>query len=117
MPPIHADELRPHLLGDALRRYWALIAVCTVALALASALLAAAKPVSYSASAKVLLKPTLGNPLDQNTSGSGSQVTIAMQTEATLVNSDPAAELSKSNSHSQVIWTPGVRHGDSGRAA
>jgi succinoglycan biosynthesis transport protein ExoP len=79
--------------------------VCAVGGGLAAGLFASTKPASFVASARVLLRPTLGNPLAPDNASSGQQVTIAMQTEATLVDSDPVATLS--NAKLATKWTPG----------
>ena len=105
MPQIATEDVRQRLLGDALRRYWALMLICAIGGALAAGLFASTKPASYVASARVLLRPTLGNPLAPDNASSGQQVTIAMQTEATLVDSDPVAALS--NPKLTTKWTPG----------
>lgn len=105
MPQIATEDVRPRLLGDALRRYWALMVVCAIGAAVAAGLFASTRSASYVASARVLLRPTIGNPLAPDNSSSGQQVTIAMQTEATLVDSDPVAALS--NPKLVNKWTPG----------
>jgi polysaccharide biosynthesis transport protein len=100
-----ADDVRPRLMGDALRRYWVLILLCAAGLGFVGSLAAKAQPVSYTASAKVLLRPTLGNPLGSDTGASGQQVTIAMETEATLVDSNSVATIS--NKRLTAKWTAG----------
>jgi succinoglycan biosynthesis transport protein ExoP len=105
VPQIATEDVRPRLLGDALRRYWAVLLVCAVGLAIAGGLFASTRPTSYVASARVLLRPTIGNPLGPDNATSGQQVTIAMQTEATLVDSDPVAALSNASLTNK--WKPG----------
>jgi Mrp family chromosome partitioning ATPase len=79
--------------------------VCAIGAAIAAGLFASTRSASYVASARVLLRPTIGNPLAPDNASSGQQVTIAMQTEATLVDSDPVAALS--NPKLVNKWTPG----------
>jgi polysaccharide biosynthesis transport protein len=105
VPQIATEDVRPRLLGDALRRYWALLLICAVGLGIAASLFAGTRPTTYVASARVLLRPTIGNPLGPDNASSGQQVTIAMQTEATLVDSDAVAALS--NAKLSQHWTPG----------
>jgi len=54
---------------------------------------AARQPEVYSSSARILLRPSTGNPYSVETGPSGQQVTIAMTTEAALVESDPVISL------------------------
>ena len=82
------DE-RPHLLAQSLRRYVAVVVVLTVLGGLAAAVYAASRPEVYTSSARILLRPSTGNPYSSQTGGSSQQVTIAMTTEAALVNSEP----------------------------
>ncbi|MGL5858106.1 MAG: hypothetical protein ACRC35_06820 [Angustibacter sp.] len=91
---------------QALQRYWALILVCVVGLSAAAWVAAKAQPESYRGSAKILLLPTLGNPLGLETGDSGQQVTIAMETEATLV--DSAAVAAISNAKLTPDWQAGT---------
>ncbi|MGN6302731.1 MAG: hypothetical protein ACTHN8_16735 [Angustibacter sp.] len=106
MPSTMNDEMRPHLVRDALSRYWALVLVATLLGAGLAALAAESLTREYTASAKVLLRPTVGNPLSPDNASSGPQVTIAMQTESTLVDSDSVAELSRSKG--APAWSPGT---------
>ncbi len=94
MPKTATDDVRPRLLGHALRRYALLVIGCALLGALAGTMASKAQTITYTSSAKVLLRPTLGNPLGPDNNSSGQQVTIAMQTEATLVDSDAVADLS-----------------------
>ncbi len=88
-----------------MRRYWVLILLCAAGAGFAGSLAAKTQPVTYTASAKVLLRPTLGNPLGPDTDSSGQQVTIAMETEATLVDSNSVA--TTSNKDLTAKWTAG----------
>ncbi len=92
-------------MGLAVRRYWFLILGAIFVFAVAGSIAAGAQPVTYTSSAKVLLRPIIGNTLGPDNGTSGQQVTIAMQTEATLVDSDPVAVIS--NKTLTKKWVPG----------
>jgi polysaccharide biosynthesis transport protein len=86
-------EERPQQLRHALRRYAAVAVVLAVLGAVAGAAYASSRPHVYSSSARILISPSAGNPLSPDTGSSGQQVTIAMTTEAALVDSDPVLAL------------------------
>lgn len=106
-PVLHTptEDVRQHLIGDALRRYWALILLCAVVFGAAAGVFAAGRSSSYVASARVLLRPTVGNPFSPDSMTSSTQVTIAIETEATVVDSQAVANLS--NKTLKRHWTPG----------
>ncbi|HET8615453.1 MAG TPA: hypothetical protein VFL94_08000 [Actinomycetales bacterium] len=89
MPQTYTEDVEPHQLGQALRRYWAVVLVLTILAAVAAGVFASSRSDVYSSSARILLRPSVGNPFSQETGSSGQQVTIAMQTEAALVDSGP----------------------------
>lgn len=93
MSKLSSAEVRPHLVTDALRRHLLLILGCVVALAVAAGGLAATRAATYESSAKVLIRPTLGNPFAPDTGQSGPQVNIAMETESQVAQSAPVAEI------------------------
>lgn len=95
MSRLSSDEVRPHIVADALRRHPLLMIGCAVVLALLVAVLTNGQPAAYTSSAKVLIRPTIGNPFAPDTGSSGQQVTIAMETESQIVNSVPVAALAK----------------------
>jgi polysaccharide biosynthesis transport protein len=86
------DE-RPHLLAQSLRRYAVVVLILAVLGGAAAAAYASSRTQSYSSSARILLRPSTGNPFSVDTGPSGQQVTIAMTTEAALVDSDPVLKL------------------------
>lgn len=75
------------LLSRAVRRH-AILVLVVVLLGVAGAVAYVhVKPVRYTATATLLPRPLLGNPLGQDISASnGTQLTVAMQTEAGLVD-------------------------------
>lgn len=95
MSKLSSDEVRPHVVADALRRHPLLIVGCAVVMALIVAVLTSGQPTTYTSSAKVLIRPTIGNPFAPDTGSSGQQVTIAVETESQVVNSAPVAALAK----------------------
>lgn len=81
------ERPRTHLFRNALRRRWLLAIGSAMAIgALAAALVIHSKP-HYVASASVFLQPITGNALSPDATVNGQQVTVAMETEAGLVNS------------------------------
>lgn len=99
--PTH-DEVRPHIVSDALRRRWPLVVVLTLLVTAAFAALAQSRAPSYSSSAKVLLRPLSGNALSPDSSRNAQAVTVAMETEAGLVNSPEVAALVSRTLHTTV---------------
>jgi uncharacterized protein involved in exopolysaccharide biosynthesis len=89
VPETYVEDVEPHRLGEALRRFWAAVLVLTVVGAVAAAAYASSRADVYRSSARILLRPSVGNPFNPETGNSGQQVTIAMQTEAALVDSGP----------------------------
>ncbi|MDN5767058.1 MAG: hypothetical protein L0H96_15650 [Humibacillus sp.] len=105
MSKLSADEVRPHVVADALRRHPVLIIGVAIVVAVLVGLLAQGQAASYTSSAKVLIRPTLGNPFAPDTGSSGQQVTIAMQTESQVVDSSPVATIA--NKKLQPDWVAG----------
>jgi Mrp family chromosome partitioning ATPase/capsular polysaccharide biosynthesis protein len=100
------EDVRLHVVAHALRRRYLLIAVVTLAIAgLAFAGASKLKP-SYTATATVLVQPVPGTPLAPGTSNStGAQLTVAMQTEAGLVNIPAVAALASTSAGSTLPAT------------
>lgn len=105
MSKLSTDEVRPHVVADALRRHPVLIIGVAIVVALIVGLLAQSQATAYTSSAKVLIRPTLGNPFAPETGASGQQVTIAMQTESQVVDSVPVATIA--NRKLQPDWVAG----------
>lgn len=106
MSKLSTDEVRPNVVGDALRRHVLLIVGCALVLGLLVAYAAQSRSESYTASAKVLIRPILGNPFSPDTGSSGQQVTIAMETESQVADSAPVAALA--NKKLATPWVPGT---------
>lgn len=104
-----SKELPPHLLRDALRRRWWIVALSLLAaVGLVFGMMSTRTP-KYTATSTVLLRPLTGNSLDVNSSTNSTQVTIAMETEAKLVTSpEVAAMVSRQLSRDIVAGTPQV---------
>lgn len=74
-------------LSRAVRRHLLLVAVVVLVGVALSGAYVAVTPVRYAATANLLPRPLLGNPLGPDISASsGTQLTVAMQTEAGLVD-------------------------------
>ncbi len=87
------DDIRPHLLGDALRRRWWLVGLMALILGSAASATSILGSDSYTSTTSVFLKPLNGNALDSNATSNGQQITIAMETEASLVTSPGVTKL------------------------
>ena len=74
-------------IGRWLRRWAALVLAFAVLGAGAGAVYAASLAESYSSSARILIRPSVGNPFSPDTGSSSQQATIAVATEAALVDS------------------------------
>lgn len=92
MSQVIGDE-RPQLLSQSLRRYAGVVLILTLLGGAVAAAYAASRPQVYSSSSRFLLRPSTGNPYSVETGPSSQQVTIAMTTEAAIVNSDPVLKL------------------------
>ncbi len=93
MESLPRDDVRLHLVADALRRQLVLILVITIAVAGAIAAYALTRPKAYVATARVLVRPLPGNPLGPNVAANGQQLTVAMETEAGIVSSPGVTQL------------------------
>jgi Mrp family chromosome partitioning ATPase len=105
VPTIATEDVRHHVFWDAFRRYWALILLCALALAAAGYAFASRQQNSYVSSTRVLLRPTVGNSFNPDSTTSATQIAVAMDTEATLVDSKAVAALS--NPTLRPRWVPG----------
>ena len=83
------EDDRPHLLARSLRRYAVVVLILALVGAGVAAAFATSRAQSYSSSSRILLRPSVGNPYSPQTGPSGQQITIAMTTEAALVDSQP----------------------------
>ena len=92
MSQVYTDG-RSHLLARSLRRYAVLILILALLGAGVAVALATSRTQSYSSSSRILLRPSTGNPYSPQTGPSGQQITIAMTTEAALVDSQPVLKL------------------------
>lgn len=92
MESLPSSEVRQHLVGDALRRYAALIVAVGLVLGAAGYFLASKQPKVFTGQAKVLIRATTGNSLSPDSATSGQRVTVAMVTEAALVDSPAVAD-------------------------
>ena len=84
--PVHR-----HLVRDALRRYAALLVLTGLVFGAAGYFVGKKQPDAYTAVARVLLRPTVGNALSPTSATSGPQVTVAMTTEAAVVTAPSVA--------------------------
>jgi len=82
-----SDNLRLHIVRDAIRRRWPVLVIVVLIVTVPLAALLTSRPVKHTASAAVLLRPIPGNALNQSQTASSQQITIAMETEAQLVTS------------------------------
>lgn len=105
MSRLMADEASQHGPGEALRRHKALALLCVLLVGGLVGAYAYLKPPSFTSTVQVLVRPTLGNPFSPDTGASGQQVTIAMSTEAAVVDSRSVADLA--NKHLDQPWQPG----------
>jgi capsular polysaccharide biosynthesis protein/Mrp family chromosome partitioning ATPase len=92
-PVIENRVTRPHLVGDALRRRWRVVAGCGLLLAAVVAGLTLRAAPQYVSNAAVFLQPIAGNALSPDATVNGQQVTVAMETEAGLVDSPGVVSL------------------------
>lgn len=101
-----ADLQAPNFFGNALRRNAVIILVLTLAAGALAYQYASSRPAQYEAKVRVLLNPTSGNPYSPDSGQSGQQVTIAMTTEASIVDSAAVAKIS--NEKIATDWVPGT---------
>lgn len=85
-------EVQEHLVRDALKRHLALLVVLGVLFGAAGAFLASKQPREYTSEARVLITATTGNALSPDSATSSQRVTVAMVTEAALVDSPAIAD-------------------------
>ncbi len=94
MEPVARHDSYLHLLRAAVRRHLVLVTTVTLVALAASFAFAQTLPAKYTATATVLPRPVTGNPLAPGTSATnGTQLTVAMETEAGLVDTPRVAAL------------------------
>jgi len=82
------------LIRSALRRHFVIVLVFTVLGAALGMAAAALQPRSYTSMTSVLIRPAAGNSLaPQTPTGNGTQLTVAMTTEVSLVTTPAVAAL------------------------
>ncbi len=82
------------LIRSALRRHFVIVLALTALGGAIGAAAAALQPVSYTSTASVLIRPAAGNSLSPQTpTGNGTQLTVAMTTEVSLVTTPAVAAL------------------------
>lgn len=100
-------------LGVAVRRHLILVIVLTLLVLAGAAAYAFSRPMRFTATATLLPRPATGNPLAPDTAvASGAQLTVAMLTEAGLVDTPGVAKMA---SRSLGVTVP--RSGDKITAA
>lgn len=87
MNPAPADEVRALSIPGALRRNWWVVLGCGVVLACLAAAATWTGSPTYTASTTVFLQPIAGNALSPDATVNGQQVLVAMETEASMVDS------------------------------
>lgn len=101
-----ADLQTPNFLGNALRRNAIIILVLAALGGTLAYQYAASRPDQFESRVRVLLNPTSGNPYSPESGQSGQQVTIAMTTEAEIVDSAGVAAIA--NEKLADDWVPGT---------
>lgn len=101
-----ADVQTPNFLGNALRRNAIVILVLAALGGTLAYQYAASRPDQFESRVRVLLNPTSGNPYSPESGQSGQQVTIAMTTEAEIVDSAGVAAIA--NEKLADDWVPGT---------
>lgn len=91
MTALPQNDARPSLVGDALRRRWPIVLLTAALVVGAVAAYAFSVASTYTSTAQVLLRPTPGNALSPDSAKNAQQITVAMETEAGLVNSPGVA--------------------------
>ena len=95
------------LIRSALRRHFVIVLVFTVLGAALGMAAAALQPRSYTSMTSVLIRPAAGNSLaPQTPTGNGTQLTVAMTTEVSLVTTPAVAALA-SKEYGSALPGPG----------
>lgn len=87
--PLPRDDVRVRLVAHTLKHRWLRIVVLAIVMGAAVGAYAFTRSVSYRSSAIVLLRPLQGNALSSSTAGADGSNTVAMETEASLITSQP----------------------------
>ena len=91
-----APPARHHsVLTRSLRRHVGLILLVTLLVTAVAGAFALTRSVTYTATSSVLLHPAPGNAFSSSATASSQQMTIALTTEAALVDSEPVLELAE----------------------
>ena len=94
LEPVARQDTYLRLLASAVRRHLVLVIAVTLLAVAAAGAYAHHKPPKYTATSTVLPRPAIGNPLSPSIiAASGTQLTVAMETEAGLVDTPAVAAL------------------------
>jgi Mrp family chromosome partitioning ATPase len=97
------DEVRLHLVRDAISRHWLSILGITLLMTALGVAYTHAGTTSYTAYSRVLIRPIPGNALSDDVTSSTGQVTVAMETEASLISSPEVTELANDKLGKDVV--------------
>lgn len=103
MDALPRDDARSYSVPLAIRRHLIWVIVVTLVVAALAAFYAHSTAKTYTASATVLPQPSIGNPLSPDTvTSSGTQLTVALQTEAGLADTSAVSAMASTALHRQV---------------
>src|SRR4051794_14668808 len=87
------DDTLVRSVANAMRQHVLLIIAITVLVTTMAGAFAMSRAPHYTSSARVLVRPLPGNALSSDSIASSQQITVAMETEAGLVNSPAVTKL------------------------
>lgn len=90
--PAGPEERGVYSVGAAIRHHLFLVLVVALVFTAGVAAYVTQLAPQYTSTTRVLLRPSLGNALSPDSAKNGQQITVAMETEAALVDSPPVAE-------------------------
>jgi capsular polysaccharide biosynthesis protein/Mrp family chromosome partitioning ATPase len=98
---VPADELPP-IVGFAIRRRWLLIVTVTLVVTALAALFSLTRASRYESTVEVFVRPITGNAFSPQENASSQQLTIALETEASLVSSPGVTSLVSAQLHQDI---------------
>lgn len=107
MDALPREDVRPRVVSDAIRRRWPSIVLIALLVGAAVGGYLFTRPRTYTSVTTVLLRPLNANALSPLTTSSNQSITVAMQTEASLVGSQPVTDRVNTALHTSLAANSG----------
>jgi capsular polysaccharide biosynthesis protein/Mrp family chromosome partitioning ATPase len=103
MDALPREDVRTRVVSDAIKRRWPSILIIALVIGGGVGGYLFTRPHTYSSATTVLLRPLSANALSPTTSGNSQSTAVAMETEASLVGSQPVTDRVNSALHLSLV--------------